>query len=37
MTSYDPEPNGMIERVHRNLKASLWAKYTSSNLTTSCH
>ena len=32
-TSYHPESNGMIERIHRNLKASLRAKCTSSNWT----
>ena len=30
-TSYHLESNGLIERVHRNLKASLRAKCTSSN------
>ena len=32
-TSYHPESNGTIERVHRNLKASLQAKCTSSSWT----
>ena len=32
-TSYHPESNRMIERVHRNLKASLRAKCTSSTWT----
>ena len=31
--SYHPESNGIIERVHRNLKASLKAKCTSSSWT----
>ena len=32
-TSYHPESNGMIERVHRNLKASLRVKCTFSTWT----
>ena len=32
-TSYYPKSNGIIERVHRNLKASLRAKCTSSSWT----
>ena len=32
-TSYHPESNGMIEHVHRNLKASLRAKCISSTWT----
>ena len=33
MTSYHPESNRIIKRVHRNLKASLRAKCTSSSWT----
>ena len=31
MTSYHPESNGMIERVHRTLKASVRAKCQSAS------
>lgn len=32
MTAYHPQSNGLIERLHRGLKASLYARLDSRNV-----